>query len=132
MKKKKKLLNRLEQKISSKLSLKSRQSTSMIESNRNHKLLTSSSTTEQNNLPTKIVSSPFNAKSSVNIDNHTVAQKDQQDLDAMHKIVDQTDHDLLHALEHAALRHEQLDELHIRSEEMLSKNENLIYGKIFI
>ncbi|UJR31722.1 hypothetical protein I4U23_019202 [Adineta vaga] len=60
--------------------------------------------------------------------NHLNVQENQQQLDMMHRIVDQTDQDLRYALEHAANRREQLDILHLRSEEMLSKNENLVFG----
>ncbi|CAM4756520.1 unnamed protein product [Rotaria magnacalcarata] len=83
---------------------------------------------EQNNSSTKKFSLLLNVKSTGAFHDHTNAKNNQQELDAMNKIVDQTDHDLRRALEHANLRHEQLDELEFRSEEMLSKNENLVFG----
>ena len=55
-------------------------------------------------------------------------QESQRELQSMHQMVDQTDVNLRHALEHAAIRHEQLDQLQFRSEEMLNKNENLVFG----
>ena len=55
-------------------------------------------------------------------------QESQQQLETMHRILDQTDHDLRRALGQSTVRRDQLDELHTRSEEMLSKNENLIFG----
>ena len=58
-----------------------------------------------------------------------MAQESHEHLDTMNRIVDETDENLRRALEHAAVRHEQLDELHNRSEEMLQKNENLVFGK---
>jgi hypothetical protein len=80
---------------------------------------------------TNSLSLALNIKSDVILNDRNVGQESQQHLDAMHKIVDQTDNDLRRALEHTAHRREQLDELHFRSEEMLSKNENLVFGKIF-
>jgi hypothetical protein len=99
--------NNFGRKIFSKLSLKSTRSVPMISNNQNH--------------PEKTGSSLLNMKST--------AQESQQYLDSMHKIVDQTDNDLRRAVEHAAIRREQLNDLHFRSEEMLSKNENLVFGK---
>lgn len=55
-------------------------------------------------------------------------QQSEQELQAMHRMVDQTDANLRQALEHAAIRHEQLDQLKMRSEEVLNKNENLVFG----
>ena len=55
-------------------------------------------------------------------------QQSEQQLETMHRILDQTDHDLRRALSQSAGRREQLDELHMRSEDMLSKNENLVFG----
>lgn len=57
-----------------------------------------------------------------------VQQQSKAELNAMHQLVDQTDANLRQALEHAAIRHEQLDQLKMRSEEMLNKNENLVFG----
>ncbi|CAF2659816.1 unnamed protein product [Rotaria sp. Silwood2] len=122
------MLNNFGRKIFSELSLKSSRSAPIIVNNPNHKILISSKLKEKNNSSIKKVSSLSNVKSAVELDNHTNVQKSQQDLDAMHKIVDRTDNDLRQALEYASLRREQLDELHFRSEEMLSKNENLVFG----
>ncbi|CAF4169161.1 unnamed protein product [Rotaria sordida] len=122
------MLNHFGRIISNELSLKSSQSAPIILNNQNHKILINSKSKEKNNSSIKKVSSLLNIKSAVELDNRTNAQKSQQDLDAMHQIVDQTDNDLRHALEHASLRREQLYELHFRSEEMLSKNENLVFG----
>jgi hypothetical protein len=98
--------NNFGRKIFSKLSLKSTRSAPIISNNQNHKLQRNSKSIEQ------------------------IGTASQQYLDSMHKIVDQTDNNLRRALEHAAIRHEQLNDLHIRSEEMLSKNENLVFGNI--
>ncbi|CAF4672646.1 unnamed protein product, partial [Rotaria socialis] len=93
-------------------------------------LIFNSKPTEQNNSSVKKFSSLLNVKSTGAFHDHTNAKNNQQELDAMNKIVDQTDHDLRRALKYANLRHEQLDELEFRSEEMLSKNENLVFGNI--
>ncbi|CAF3385429.1 unnamed protein product [Rotaria socialis] len=92
-------------------------------------LIFNSKPTEQNNSSVKKFSSLLNVKSTGAFHDHTNAKNNQQELDAMNKIVDQTDHDLRRALKYANLRHEQLDELEFRSEEMLSKNENLVFVK---
>jgi hypothetical protein len=70
-----------------------------------------------------------NIKSAAIINNRTGVQESQQHLDAMNKIVDETDKNLRQAIEHAAIRHEQLNQLRSRSQEMLDKNENLVFGK---
>ncbi|CAF0731582.1 unnamed protein product [Adineta steineri] len=102
-----------------KLSLKSSRSVPIIINNEK--------SLEKQNSP----SSYLNIKSAIVLNNRTSAQESQEHLDAMHKIVDQTDNDLRYALEHVVNRREQLDQLQYRSEEMLSKNENLVFGKIF-
>ena len=124
--------NHFGRRILSKLSLKSSRSEpnnqSQKQSISNNKFLTNSKSMENNNQP----SSLLNIKSAVPLHSRTVAQESQQQLDAMHRMVDQTDNDLRRALEHSATRREQLDELNYRSEEMLSKNENLVFGKNII
>ncbi|CAF0724980.1 unnamed protein product [Adineta steineri] len=99
-----------------KLSLKSSRSVPIIINNEK--------SLEKQNSP----SSYLNIKSAIVLNNRTSAQESQEHLDAMHKIVDQTDNDLRYALEHVVNRREQLDQLQYRSEEMLSKNENLVFG----
>ena len=74
--------------------------------------------------------STWQIKSAANLADRPRAQQSQQELQAMHRLVDQTDVDLRRALEHTAIRHEQLDQLQLRSQELLSKNENLVFGKI--
>lgn len=66
---------------------------------------------------------------SKNLSTRTNIQQSQEHIENLNKIADQTDEHLRQALEHAAIRHEQLDQLHIRSQEMLNKNENLVFGK---
>lgn len=88
----------------------------------------SSEKSHRNSQP-KAISSLSNIKSAVVLQNRNMAQESQEHLDAMNRIVDQTDENLRQALEHAVVRHEQLDDLHHRSEEMLQKNENLVFGK---
>jgi hypothetical protein len=119
----KKMANSFERKIFSKLSLKSSRSAPDITNNQNSKSM------EKRKTGSSSLSS--NIKSAIAFNNHTVAQESQQHLEAMNKIVDETDNNLRQALEHAAIRHEQLDELHFRSQEMLNKNENLVFGKTF-
>jgi hypothetical protein len=118
--------------ILSKLSLKSTRSASNNQSQKQsigtNKLLTSSKSMENNNSP----SSLLNMKSAVPLHSRAAAQESEQQLSAMHMMIDQTDNDLRRALEYTATRREQLDELNYRSEEMLSKNENLVFGKIII
>lgn len=80
----------------------------------------------------KTISSLTNIKSAVVVHPRTIAQESHEHLDVMNRMVDETDQHLRQALEHAAVRHEQLDELHNRSEEMLHKNENLVFGMSFI
>ena len=110
-----------------KLSLKSNRSAPNLKTNQNQKLLSSRSM-EETSLPRKTDSLLLNIKSAAAVNNRTTVKESQQHLDMMHKMVDQTDNDLRRALEHAAVRREQLDDLHFRSEEMLSKNENLVFG----
>lgn len=74
--------------------------------------------------------STWQIKSAVNLADRPRAQQSQQELDAMHRLVDRTDADLRRALEQTAIRHEQLDQLQLRSNELLSKNENLVFGNI--
>lgn len=108
-----------------KLLLKSSRSAPIIS---NRKFLNSKS--KENNNSSISKRSSLYVKSVRICDNHTAGQRNQEELDAMHKIVDQTDFDLRRAIEHASLRSEQLDDLEHRSEEMLSKNENLVFGKV--
>ncbi len=128
----KKMSNSFERKIFSKLSLKSNRSAPIIINNENQKFLRNSKSMENNNSSEKTESSLSNIKSAVAFNSGTAAQESQQHLDAMNKIVDETDNNLRQALQHATIRHEQLDELHFRSQEMLDKNENLVFGKLFI
>jgi hypothetical protein len=116
----KKLSNNFGRNIFKKLSLKSSQSAPVLneKSKRNSELM-------ENKL-----ASLLNIKSAFVINNRTAVQESQNHLDAMNKIVDETDKNLRQAIEHAAIRHEQLDELQLRSQEMLNKNENLVFGKI--
>ena len=79
----------------------------------------------------KTISSLTNIKSAVVVHPRTAAQESQEHLDVMNRMVNDTDEHLRQALEHTAVRHEQLDELHHRSEEMLQKNENLVFGNCF-
>lgn len=62
------------------------------------------------------------------INRSVLQQQSENELQAMHRIVDRTDTNLRQALEHAATRQEQLDQLKTRSEEMLNKNEHLVFG----
>jgi hypothetical protein len=103
----------------------------MISNNQNQTFLRNSKSMEKTNSPRKTVSSLSNIKSAVVVHNRTAAEESQQHLDAMSKLVDETDNNLRQAVEHASIRHEQLDELHFRSQEMLNKNENLVFGKLF-
>jgi len=107
-------------KIFSKLLLKSSRSAPDITNNQNSKSMEKRKTGSSSNI-----------KSAIAFNNHTEVQESQQHLETMNKIVDETDNNLRQALEHAAIRHEQLDELHFRSQEMLNKNENLVFGKTF-
>jgi Xaa-Pro aminopeptidase len=68
--------------------------------------------------------------SAVHLSDRPRAQQSQQEIEAMHRVVDQTDANLRRALEQTAIRHEQLDQLQLRSNELLSKNENLVFGNI--
>jgi hypothetical protein len=103
----------------------------MISNNQNQTFLRNSKSMEKTNSPRKTVSSLSNIKSAAAVHNRTAAEESQQHLDAMSKLVDETDNNLRQAVEHASIRHEQLDELHFRSQEMLNKNENLVFGKFF-
>jgi hypothetical protein len=120
----KKMSNSFGRKIFSKLSFKSSRSASDITNNQNEKFLRNSKSMIGS-------SSLSNIKSAIAFNNHTIVQESQQHLEAMNRIVDETDSNLRQALEHAAIRHEQIDELHFRSQEMLNKNENLVFGKTF-
>ncbi len=124
----KKMSNSFRRKI---LPLKSSRSEPMISNNQNQTFLRNSKSMEKTNSPRKTVSSLSNIKSAVVVHNRTAAEESQQHLDAMSKLVDETDNNLRQAVEHASIRHEQLDELHFRSQEMLNKNENLVFGKLF-
>jgi len=121
--------NSFGQKIISKLSLKSSQSEPILITNEKNILHRNSKSMEKNLSSKKPNISLLNIKSAAVINPQ---QESQQHLDAMNKIVDETDNNLRQALQHAAIRHEQLDELHFRSQEMLNKNENLVYGKFFL
>jgi hypothetical protein len=79
----------------------------------------------------KSIEKPVTSLSNIKFNNRTAAEESQEHLDTINKIVDETDNNLRRALEHATIRHEQLDELHFRSQEMLNKNENLVFGKNF-
>lgn len=121
--------NSFGRKIFSKLSLKSSRSVPSITNNENEKFLRNSKSMEKTISPRKTESSLLNIKSALEVNNHTVALESQQHLNAMNRIVDETDNNLRQALEHATIRHEQLAELHFQSQEMLNKNENLVFGK---
>jgi len=121
--------NSFGRKIFSKLSLKSSRSVPSITNNENEKFLRNSKSMEKSISPRKTESSLSNIKSALEVNNHTVALESQQHLNAMNRIVDETDNNLRQALEHATIRHEQLAELHFQSQEMLNKNENLVFGK---
>jgi hypothetical protein len=125
----KKMSNSFGRKIFSKLSLKSSRSVPSITNNENEKFLRNSKSMEKTISPRKTESSLLNIKSALEVNNHTVALESQQHLNAMNRIVDETDNNLRQALEHATIRHEQLAELHFQSQEMLNKNENLVFGK---
>ena len=58
-----------------------------------------------------------------------LAQQSAQELRVVHEMVDRTDENLRRALEQTLSRQEQLNQLRIRSEQMLNKNEILIFGK---
>lgn len=109
-----------------KFSLKSTRSAPIISS---EKIQENSNRNSQLINQRKPISSLTNIKSAVVLHNRTMPQESHEHLDAMNRIVDETDENLRRALEHAVVRREQLDELHNRSEEMLQKNENLVFGK---
>lgn len=115
--------------IISKLSLKSSRSEPNLSTNEKKISHRNSQSMEKTFSLKKPDLSLLNIKSATLIN---PAQESQQHLDAMNKIVVDTDYQLRQALEHASIRHEQLDELHFRSQEMLNKNENLIYGKLIL